>query len=115
MASLDRPSDAARGRISMGNDPVEVDSKHYKVEFENEHVRVLRITYGPKEMSEMHAHPNGVGVFLTDGEARFHFEDGTSEDMSWKAGEAAWFPAASHNPENLGNGPIELIEVELKS
>ncbi len=99
----------------MGRDPVEVDSKHYKVEFENEQVRVLRITYGPKEMSEMHAHPNGVGVFLTDGEARFHFEDGTSEDMSWKAGEAAWFPAASHNPENLGDGPIELIEVELKS
>ncbi len=99
----------------MGLDPIEVDSKHYKVEFENEHVRVLRITYGPKEMSEMHEHPNGVGVFLTSGEARFHSEDGTSEDISWKAGDAAWFPATKHNPENLSDEPIELIEVELKS
>ncbi|MEE9163737.1 MAG: cupin domain-containing protein [Thermoplasmata archaeon] len=99
----------------MGLDPVAVDSKHYTVEFENDQVRVLRIRYGPGEMSEMHEHPNGVGVFLTDGEARFHFEDGTSEEMSWKAGDAAWFPAAKHNPENRGDGPIELIEVELKS
>ncbi|MEE9181045.1 MAG: cupin domain-containing protein [candidate division NC10 bacterium] len=98
----------------MGLDPVEVDSKHYTVEFENEHVRVLRITYGPKEMSEMHEHPNGVGVFLTSGKARFHLEDGTSEEISWKAGDAAWFPAGKHNPENLGDEPIELIEVELK-
>jgi hypothetical protein len=26
-------------------DPVKVDAKHYKVEFENDRVRVLRITY----------------------------------------------------------------------
>ena len=30
-------------------DPVAVDTKHYKVEFENEHVRVLRVHYGPHE------------------------------------------------------------------
>src|ERR1035438_4135139 len=28
-------------------DPVKVDAKHYKVEFENESVRVLRISYAP--------------------------------------------------------------------
>ncbi len=99
----------------MGSDPVEVDSKHYKVEFENEHVRVLRITYGPKEMSEMHAHPDGVGVFLTNAEARFHFEDGTSEDISVKAGAAAWSLLSLTIRRILGAGPIELIEVELKS
>ena len=99
----------------MGNDPVEVDSKHYRVEFENEHVRVLRITYGPKEKSVMHAHPNGVGVFLTAGGARFAYKDGTSEEMSWKAGDAAWFPATEHDPENLGDGESEIVLVELKS
>jgi quercetin dioxygenase-like cupin family protein len=52
--------------ISQGvsaQDPVQVDSKHYKVEFENEQVRVLRITYGPHEKSVMHEHPNAVAVF----------------------------------------------------
>ncbi|MFQ5918458.1 MAG: cupin domain-containing protein [Thermoplasmata archaeon] len=99
----------------MGMDAVEADSKHYKVEFENEQVRVLRIWYGPKETSEMHTHPDGVGVFLTNGAARFHNEDGTTEDISWKAGEAGWFPATKHNPENLGDGNVEMVLVELKS
>src|SRR5437588_5303128 len=30
-------------------DPVRVDPKHYKVEFENDQVRVLRARYGPDE------------------------------------------------------------------
>ena len=30
---------------AMAQDPVKVDSKHYKVEFENAEVRVLGITY----------------------------------------------------------------------
>src|ERR1039458_7259585 len=51
-------------------DPVKVDAKHYKVELENESVRVLRITYGPGEKSVMHYHPNSVAVFLTDGKTR---------------------------------------------
>ena len=32
---------------AMAQDAVKVDSKHYKVEFENDQVRVLRITYAP--------------------------------------------------------------------
>jgi hypothetical protein len=48
-------------------DPVKVDPKHYKVDFENDKVRVLRITYGPGEKSMMHYHPDGVAVYLTDG------------------------------------------------
>ena len=35
-------------------DPLKVDPKHYKVEFENDRVRVLRITYGPREKSVIH-------------------------------------------------------------
>ena len=46
-------------------DPVKVDAKHYKVEFENESVRVLRISYAPGEKSVMHYHPNAVAVYLT--------------------------------------------------
>ena len=44
-------------------DPVKVDPKHYKVEFENESVRVLRISYAPGEKSVMHYHPNAVAVY----------------------------------------------------
>src|ERR1035437_1038313 len=51
---------------ASAQDPVKVDPKHYKVEFENAQVRVLRITYGPHEKSVMHSHPASVAVFLTD-------------------------------------------------
>ena len=40
---------AAHAQPARGGkaDPVKVDPKHYKVEFENERVRVLRVSYGP--------------------------------------------------------------------
>src|SRR2546422_1391510 len=44
-------------------DAVKVDPKHYKVELENDRVRVVRITYGPREKSVMHGHRAGIGVF----------------------------------------------------
>ena len=47
---------------ALAQDPTIVDSAHYKVEFENEQVRVVRITYGPGEKSVMHEHPDGVLV-----------------------------------------------------
>ncbi|MFQ5845458.1 MAG: hypothetical protein ACE5JG_10785, partial [Planctomycetota bacterium] len=50
---------------AMAQDPVTVDPKHYKLEFENDQVRVLRISYGPHEKSVMHEHLPGVEVFLT--------------------------------------------------
>ena len=34
---------------AMAQDPVKVDPKHYKVEFENSQVRVLRIKYDPHD------------------------------------------------------------------
>ena len=63
-------------------DPVKVDPTHYKVEFENKQVRVLRISYGPHEKSVMHGHPATVAVFLREGRARFTFPDGKSEERS---------------------------------
>ena len=64
---------------AIAQDPVKVDSKHYKVEVENSQVRVLRINYGPKEKSVMHSHPAGVVVFLTGQTAKFNLPGGKSE------------------------------------
>lgn len=100
---------------AMGpQDPVVVDSKHYKVEFENERVRVLRITYGPHEKSVMHGHPAGIAVPLTEVRGKFTFPDGRIEERTMKAGEALWSGAEEHLPENLGDRRMELILVELK-
>ena len=95
-------------------DPVKVDAKHYKVEFENDQVRVLRITYGPHEKSVMHQHPGSVAVFLADGQARFTLPDGKTQDAPIKAGATQWEAGGKHLPENTGDKPFELVLVELK-
>lgn len=99
----------------MAQDPVKVDPKHYKVEFENARVRVLRITYGPHEKSVMHRHPGSVAVFMTDINGKFTFPDGTTQDVTSKAGQTQWNKAGLHLPENTGDQPFEVILVELKT
>jgi quercetin dioxygenase-like cupin family protein len=97
-----------------GQDPVKVDAKHYKVELENDQVRVVRVNYGVKEKSVMHQHPEGVVIALTDTQTKFTLADGKTEERGFKAGETMWAPAGTHLPENLGGKPMEVILVELK-
>jgi len=99
----------------LAQDPVKVDSKHYKVEFENDVVRVLRITYGPGEKSVMHEHPDAVATFLTDSKSQFHLPDGSKTPNDMKKGSVLFTPAGKHLPENTGDKPFELILVEIKT
>jgi quercetin dioxygenase-like cupin family protein len=98
----------------MAQDPVKVDAKHYTVEFENDHVRVVRIKYAPGEKSVMHGHPASVVVFLTDGHGRFTYADGKTEEFSVKAGQTMFTGPTEHLPENLGSQPLEVLQIELK-
>jgi len=105
---------AATIRPGAYRDPVQVDPRHYTIVFENEQVRVLRITYGPKERSVMHGHPSGVAVCLTDHHVRFGLPNGKSEERRMKAGDASWTEGEEHLPENLSDQRLELVLVELK-
>ena len=100
--------------VAAAQDPVKVDSKHYKVLFDNDQVRVLKIHYGPHEKSVMHEHPDAVAVFLTDSNSKFNLPDGTSTPSNGKAGEARFTPAGKHLPENVGGKPFDVVLVELK-
>ena len=108
------PTKATGGKKKLAGDPVKVDSKHYTVEFENNRVRVLRVRYGPREVSVMHGHPAAVGVFLTEVHARFTFPDGKTEEQTVRAGDVVAYPAGEQLPENLLEQPLELVLVELK-
>ncbi len=100
---------------ALERDAVAVDPKHYKVELENDKVRVVRITYDGREKSVMHQHPPGVGIFLTDGKSRFTYPDGKSEEFETKAGQFMWFGEQwEHLPENLDDGHFEVLYVEVK-
>jgi len=100
---------------SLAQDAVKVDPKHYKVEFENSSVRVLRIKYGPHEKSVMHSHPNSVAIFQSDGRVKFTYPGGRTEEREMKTGQVTWTPGGRHLPENMTDNDMEVILVELKT
>jgi quercetin dioxygenase-like cupin family protein len=96
-------------------DPVKLDPKHYKVEFENDQVRVIRAHYGPHESGPLHQHllPR-VTVFLTAQNMKVTTADGKSQEAHAEAGDVKWALAAKHSEQNLSDRPFEVIAVELK-
>ena len=95
-------------------DAVKADPEHYKVEMENEFVRVLRITYGPGEKSVLHEHPKGVAIFLTDYNVQFTLPSGEEVPIAGNKGDVKWSDGDKHQPSNTGTTPLEVIQVELK-
>src|SRR5713101_7481899 len=86
---------------AKAQDAVTVDPAHHKVEFENAHIRVLRVRYRPHERSQMHSHPSSVVVFLTDLHLQFTYPNGKAEEEKAKAGGTGWAKAITHTVENL--------------
>jgi quercetin dioxygenase-like cupin family protein len=95
-------------------DPVKVDPEHYRVELENEKVRILRVRYGPHEKSVMHGHPPSVQINLTIAHLVVTYSDGRTESIQGKAGQVLLLPASERLPENLSDFPYEAIAIELK-
>lgn len=100
---------------AMAQDPVKVDPHHYKVEFENAQVRVLRVHHDPHDHAPMHEHPAGVVVWLTDGHEKLTFPDGKTQESHARAGQVSWTAGTRHAVENLSDEPFEVILVELKT
>lgn len=96
-------------------DAVAADPGHYTVLAENEAVRILRISYGPGEKSQLHQHPDAIVVPLADGKTRFTLADGTTRDGDLVADTALYMPAEAHNPENTGTTRSDAILVEFKA
>lgn len=97
-----------------GPDPLVVDPDHYAIEFENDAVRVLRITYGAGEQSVMHFHPDSVAIFLTDHRVEMGLPDGSTQELTEDAGNVMFVPAGQHLPKNIAESPVEVVLVELK-
>jgi len=95
-------------------DPLQVESTHYRLGFENAAVQVVYIHYGPHERSALHQHPAGVVVNLTDGHLRFTDQDGTVQEVSAIHGEARWFPPFRHRVENLSATPYDGVYIAVK-
>jgi quercetin dioxygenase-like cupin family protein len=101
--------------LALAQDPVNVDPKHHKVEIDNAQVRVLRVTLGPREKTAVHEHPAGVMICMTSGKLRVSPVGGRPDEDQRTRGDVLLTTAGRHAIENLGDTPIEVIVVELKT
>jgi quercetin dioxygenase-like cupin family protein len=90
-----------------------LDPKRYKVEFENEQISVLRISYGSYEKSPMHEHPDGQIVYLTEHPCQNNASKWKALEERGKAGQTLWRQGQKHATENLGDKPFWAILVEM--
>lgn len=99
---------------ARAQDPVKVTPEHYKVEIDNDQVRILRHTGDAKAKDPMHSHPSNVVVYLTDADYKTTSANGKTAENHRKRGQAAWNEAVKHSRENLSDKPFEIIQIELK-
>ena len=100
---------------AFAQDPVKVDPTHYKVVFENASVRVLKIGYAPGAKSVMHQHPDSIVVPLAASKVQFTLPDGKTQDNDLANEAAQYTPAGTHNPTNVGKGPVDALLIEFKT
>lgn len=108
---------------ALAQDPMTVAPNAYKVQFENEWVRVVRVHYGPHEKIAAHDHPTGgtVFVYLRDGgPVRFAHVDEEPYALERPATRARGYRVARpvnehHEVENLSDLPSDFLRVEMKT
>jgi hypothetical protein len=107
--------------VLLSQNPFVVAPDDYKLELENEYLRIVRVTYGPHQKSPVHDHPANptVYVYTTDGDKmRISHEDGpVVERPVVKAGQVRFNHGMPehHTMENLGDARSEYIRLELKT
>ena len=106
---------AACGAAVQGQDPAVVNAKTIKVQFENDRVRVLEANLPPGVKEQVHSHPAYVIYVLEGGRYRNYGSDGKVTEGELKAGEVVFREPLTHAAENIGDKPLHMILVELKS
>jgi uncharacterized RmlC-like cupin family protein len=97
-------------------DPLKVDPKDYKLEFENSQVRVVRVKMAAGRKVPLHEHVlNRVVVYLTDQNGSMTTPDGQTTSAQHKAGDFSWGGPVKHMEQNNLDHAFEAIMVEFKS
>lgn len=100
---------------AFAQDPVKVSPSEYKVEHENDLVRVVRVKRGAHTTSAMHEHATPfVVVYLTDLHQKITGADGKVTEATRKAGTVSFNQPIKHAEENVADKPLEAVLVELK-
>jgi hypothetical protein len=106
---------AGLASAAAAQDVMAVAPNHYRILLENDRVRVLENTLNPGEKDSTHTHPAGWYYVTQPGKMRVIFADGKTELWQPALGEQGWIEGEGpHTSENVGEGPMRFILVEVK-
>jgi quercetin dioxygenase-like cupin family protein len=96
-------------------DPLKVAPNLYRLEFENDQVRVLRVKLGARQRIAEHDHalPHLV-VPLSDAKIELTKPDGSKSISEGKTSDVLFSAPGRHQEMNVLDQPVELILVDLK-
>jgi hypothetical protein len=108
---------------TLAQDPLKVAPRAYKIEFENEWVKVMRVHYGPREKIPAHDHTERAAayVYLNDsGPVIFkhiRLAYGAVTRPATKAGSFRLYRSVKevHEVENTSEAPSDFLRVEFKT
>lgn len=111
---LKKPPSGSPFRTSA-RDPLKVNSKNVRLEFENEFVRVLRCTYPANVREPMHEHlgQKRLTVALDDVELKITTQGSQERTATLAAGQASWSTGPVIHAAQT-NRAVDLIVIELK-
>lgn len=102
------------GVVAGRDDPIRVSSEGYDVALENAPVRVLVESLPPGAAVGRHRHPDHLLVAITGGRIAAKSIHGRVERYEFEPGDSIWFPALTHEIENVGPGNWRAAIVEFK-
>ena len=109
------PPDIIPPEVLKTRDALQVDPRHYRIEFENDKMRVLRLTLKSSETVPMHDDKDALAVCLNECHVRFTSPNGRSEDIHMEPGAARWIFGDTRSEKNLGTKPVEMLFIEMKN
>jgi hypothetical protein len=96
-------------------DPRLVDPAHFKLEIENNQVRVLRLHLEPGEKTALYEERlDRLLVPLSDARLKTAGADGSVKPATYRRGEVQWLKPGTQRDENAGDARVEAILVEFK-
>jgi hypothetical protein len=109
------PGDPSK-KVTTPLDPLKVDPKDYKLEFENSQVRVVRVKFPAHGGAPMHDHQlSRVVVYLTPQNTKLTLPDGSTQIVTHDANGATYGGPTKHKEDNLMDTPFEAILIDLKN
>jgi len=109
------PPDIIPPEVLKTRDALQVDTQHYRLEFENDKMRVLGLTLKSSETVPMHDDKDALVVCLKECHVRFTSPNGRSEDIHMELGATRWIFGDTRSEKNLGTKPVEMLFIEMKS